>query len=328
MPRAFVTGATGFVGANLVRKLIEKGFRVRVLVRPRSSRKLLEGLDVEYAMGDVRDRESLVGPMRACDVVFHAAAYVSMFVPDPQEMWRVNVGGTENVLAAARESKVPKVVITSTVSAVGGTFDPESIANEETVFNLDRPGFHYCITKHAAEQVAKKAAADGMNVVIVNPSAMFGRYDIHPNIGRMVVAVVKGEVPAYTHGGNNYVDVEDVCEGHVLAYQHGRSGERYILANENLTHKEAFDRIAALVGGKTPKLRVPYPLTWVGGALGELGAKLTGKEPLLDLTIARMSRYYFYFSFAKAQAELGWQPRPVDGAIERAHEWLLQNGYL
>jgi dihydroflavonol-4-reductase len=328
MKRALVTGATGFVGANLVRTLIERGFRVRVVVRSQSSRKVLDGLDIEYARGDVLDRESLAGAMRACDAVFHTAAYVSMFVPDPEEMWRVNVGGTRNVLSAAREAGVPRVVLTSTVSAVAGSFDPEAIANEETPFNLGRRGFHYCITKHAAEEEAKKAVAAGQDVVIVNPSSMFGEYDVRPNIGRMIVAVVKGQVPAYTHGGSNYVDVRDVCDGHILAYEKGRTGERYILANENLTHKEVFERIQKLVGGKAPGFRVPYPLAWLGGLGGEITGRLTGNEPQLDLTVARMSRYYFYFTYAKAQAELGFNPGSLDEAIVRAHRWLQDNGRL
>jgi dihydroflavonol-4-reductase len=326
--RAMVTGATGFVGANLVRRLLERGFRVRVLARGGSDRRLLEGLDLEYARGDVRDLASMETAFRACDVVFHAAAYVSMFVPDPSEMRRVNVEGTANVLAAARKAGVPRVVITSTVSAVAGSFDPQLIANEETPFNLGRRGFHYCITKHAAEEVAREAAAGGQDVVIVNPASMFGAYDIRPNIGRMIVAVVQGSVPAYVHGGSNYVDVGDVCEGHIRAYERGRAGERYILGNENLTHQDVFARIASLVGGKPPRIRVPYPLALAGGALGELGGKVTGREPHLDLTIARMSRYYFYFSHAKAANELAYRPGSLDASILRAHEWLKSNGYL
>ncbi len=328
MKRALVTGATGFVGANLVRKLMERGFRVRVLIRAQSNRKVLDGLDIEYARGDVLDRQSLVGAMRACDVVFHAAAYVSMFVPDPAEMWRVNVGGTENILSAAKEVGVPRVVITSTVSAVAGSFDQRIAAQEETPFNLGKRGFHYCITKHAAEEATRKAVAGGLDAVIVNPSSMFGNYDIGPNIGRMIVATVKGEVPAYTSGGSNYVDVEDVCEGHALAYEKGRKGERYILAHENISHKAIFERIQGLVGGKAPTMRVPHVFAVVGGAAGELMGRLTGNEPALDLTIARMSRYFFYYSWEKAKRELGYQPRSLDTAILRAHQWLKDNQYL
>jgi dihydroflavonol-4-reductase len=328
MKRALVTGATGFVGANLVRKLIERGFRVRVLVRPQSNRQVLDGLDIEYARGDVLDRQSMIGAMRTCDVVFHAAAYVSMFVPDPAEMWRVNVTGTENVLSAAKEVGVPRVVLTSTVSAVAGSFDQRVAAQEETPFNLGKRGFHYCITKHAAEEAARKAVAAGQDIVIVNPSSMFGNYDVRPNMGRMIVATIKGEVPAYTNGGSNYVDVEDVCEGHVLAYEKGRKGERYILAHENLSHKAIFDRIQHLVGGKTPTKRVPHFLALIGGAAGELQGRLTGNEPQIDLTIARMSKYYFYFSWEKAQRELGYKPRSLDAAIIRAHQWLKDNRYL
>lgn len=328
MKRALVTGATGFVGANLVRKLIERGYRVRVLVRAQSSRKVLDGLDIEYARGDVLDPASLEGAMRACDGVFHAAAYVSLYVPDPREMHRVNVGGTQNVLRAARQAGVPRVVLTSTVSAVAGSFDPETIANEATPFNLGKRGFHYCITKHAAEEAARSAVAAGQDVVIVNPSSMFGAYDVRPNIGRMIVAVAKGRVPAVTHGGNNYVGVEDVCAGHIAAFERGRSGERYILANENLTHQQIFERIAGIVGVKPPRFNVPYFVALTAGAVSQGAAGLTGHEPDLDLVAARMSRYYMYFTYAKAQAELGFKPGSLDAAIEGAYGWLKDNGYL
>lgn len=328
MKRVLVTGATGFVGANLVRKLIERGYRVRVLYRAQSNRNVLEGLDVEYARGDVLDPDSLAGAMRACDGVFHAAAYVSLYTPEPHEMHRVNVTGTQNVLRAARQAHVPRVVLTSTVSAVAGSFDPETIANEATPFNLDKRGFHYCITKHAAEEAARAAGAAGQDVVVVNPSSMFGAYDVRPNIGRMIVAVAKGQVPAVTRGGNNYVDVEDVCTGHVAAFEHGRSGERYILAHENLTHAQIFSRIAQVIGAKPPRWHVPYPLAYVAGAASQGTARLTGREPELDLVAARMSRYYFYFTYAKAQAELGYAPRSLDAAIARAYGWLRDNGYL
>lgn len=325
--RALVTGATGFVGTNLVRKLLTRGFRVRVLIRPSSNRKVLEGLDVEYARGDVLDRESVAAAVRACDVVFHVAAYVSMYVPDPAEMRRVNVGGTRNVLEAARAGGVRRVVLTSTVSAVGGTFDGR-VLDETAPFNLDRRGFHYCITKHEAEQVALRAVDAGQDVVIVNPTAMFGPFDVRPNIGRMIVAMASGKVPAYTHGGNNYVGVEDVCEGHVLAFERGRAGQRYILGNENLTHKQIFGRIAAIVGKPPPKLRVPHLLVLAAGLMGEAVGRLAGREPSIDLTVARMSRYYFYFSHEKAARELGYRPGSLDDAMAQAYAWLVANGYL
>lgn len=328
MKRALVTGATGFLGANLVRKLLDRGYRVRVVVRPQRDRRLLAGLDVEYARGDVLDRDALAGAMRACDVVFHAAAYVALHVTDRPEMRRVNVEGTANVLAAAREAGVPRVVLTSTVSAVAGSFDPAEIANETTPFNLGRRGFDYCITKHEAEELARRAFAAGQDVVIVNPSSMFGAYDVKPNIGRMIVALARGQVPAYVNGGSNYVDVEDVCAGHIAAYERGRAGERYILAHENLTHKEIFERIARVIGAPAPRWRIPYPFAYLGAAASQAAASVRGGEPRLDLVTARMSRYYFYFTYAKAQAELGFSPGPLDAAIARAYGWLRENGYL
>lgn len=327
MKRALVTGATGFVGANLVRKLLARGYRVRVIVRPLADRSALEGLDVEYARGDILDPETLEGAMRACDVVFHAAAYVSFFVRDRAEMRRINVTGTRNVVNAARKVGVPRLVHTSSVAAVGASYDPGQIANELTAFNLARRGFDYCITKHEAESVVREAVKNGLDAVIVNPSSPFGVYD-RMNIGRMIQAVVKGEVPVYVNGGNNYVDVEDVCEGHVLAYEKGRTGERYILGHENLTHKETFARIARVVGGKAPKYRVPYALAWLGGAAAQAASAVTRGQPKLDLTTARMSRYYFYFTHAKAEAELGYRPRSLDAAIRRQHEWMKATGKL
>ncbi len=325
--RAFVTGATGFLGANLVRSLLARGLRVRVLARAGADRRLLDGLNVEFVRGDVRDGGALDGSMRACDVVFHVAAMASMHVPDPAEMHRINVQGTRNVLRAARAAGVPRVVVTSTVSAVAGSFDPQTVHDETAAFNLGRRGFHYCITKQAAEDVVREAVEAGQNVVMVNPGSMFGSWDIKPNIGRMIVAVVRGQVPAVTAGGSSYVDVEDVCEGHLLAWQHGRTGERYILSSENLSHADVFQRIQGLVGGKAPRLRVPYLLAWLGGLGGSAAGAFGGREPRINLTIARMSRYYFYFSSAKAMRELGYRPRPIDESVLRAHRWLDENGY-
>ncbi len=327
-PRAFVTGATGFVGANLVRALLARGVRVRVFVRPGSRRVPLEGLDVEYTQGDVRDPASLEGPMRACDVVFHVAGDTRMFVPDPGEMWRTNVEGTRNVLVAAFKAGVPRVVHTSTVSAVAGSLEPGVTADEETPFNLDRFPFHYAITKRAAEDVCREAAAAGQDVVIVNPGSMFGSWDVRPNIGRMIVEVVRGKVPGFVRGGSSYVDVEDVCAGQILAWEKGRRGERYILTRENLTHQAVLERIASLVGARAPRTRIPYPFVWMGGLGGQWSGRMSGREPRLDLTLARASRYYFHFSHAKATRELGFAPRPIDDAIMRAYAWLRENRYL
>jgi dihydroflavonol-4-reductase len=327
MKRALVTGATGFIGANLVRTLLARGFRVRVLVRPLAERSAIEGLDVEYARGDVLDPETLEAAMRACDVVFHTAAFVSFYVPDRAEMRRINVTGTRNVLAAARKAGVPRVVHTSSVAAIGASYEPLQIANELTPFNLGRRGFDYSITKHEAEEAVREAVAAGLDAVIVNPSSPFGVFD-RMNIGRMIRGVVRGEIPVYVNGGNNYVDVEDVCLGQVLAYEKGRRGERYILGHENLTHKETFERVARIVGAQPPRFRVPYALAWAGGAAGNLAAAVTRTPPKLDFATARMSRYYFYFTHAKAEAELGYRPRSLDAAIARQYAWMKEKGLL
>lgn len=324
-----VTGGTGFVGSAVVRRLVEAGHRVRALVRPGSDRRNLEGLPVEIAHGDLRDRASIAAALKGCAQLYHVAALYALWVPDRRVLYQVNVGGTRNVMEAAGEAGVERVVYTSTVGTLGLRAGGQP-ADEETPVSLEGIHGDYKRAKFAAETEVRRLAQAGLPVVIVNPSAPVGPGDIKPTpTGQMIVDFLNGKMWAYLDTGLNLIDVEDVADGHLLAAERGRIGERYILGHKNMTLLQIFQALERISGVPAPRWRVPraaiLPLAFVSQAIAD---HVTKRPPLIPLDGVRMAKRYMFFDSGKAVRELGLPQRPVEAALERAVRWFADNGYV
>jgi dihydroflavonol-4-reductase len=326
--KAFVTGATGFVGSHVARVLAEQGADLRLLVRSTSDPKNIQGLKAERVIGDLRDPASLEKLMAGCDVLFHVAADYRLWIRDPDQMYRANVEGTRAILDAARKNKIRRVVYTSSVATMGFTSNGHP-ADENSPVSLESMIGHYKRSKFMAEQVAMEAASGGMEVVVVNPSTPVGEQDIKPTpTGRIIVDFLKKKFPAYVDTGLNLVDVTECARGHVAAFEKGRSRERYILGGENLTLKQILDKLAAISGLPSPKIRVPYFVALATGVVDEVvTGHIFGREPRATIDAVRMGRKKMFVSSTKAERELGWTPGPVDDALRRAVLWFQTNGY-
>jgi dihydroflavonol-4-reductase len=323
-----VTGASGFLGGHLARLLVKRGCAVRVLVRPASSLKTIAGLPVEQARGDLRDPESLARALEGCRQIYHVAADYRLWARDPSELYCSNVDGTRNLLEAARQAGVESVVYTSTVGCIGFHRDGTP-ANEDSPVSPRAMSGHYKRSKFLAEQAALEFARQGLPVVIVNPTTPVGEGDVKPTpSGKIIVDFLRGAMPAYVDTGLNLVDVRDVAEGHVLAAERGRPGERYILGARNMTLREILEELGRLGGRPAPKLRIPYGLALAGSVVENAFSRLTGRPPRAPLEGVRMARVKMFVSSRKAERELGYQPRPVEDALRRAIEWFRENGYF
>ena len=297
---------------------------MRALVRPTSK---LRELEVEVVNGDLRDPGSLERAVTGCGLVFHVAADYRLWAKDPSELYRSNVEGTRNLLTAAREAGVEKVVYTSTVGCIGIPVDRPG--SEDVEVHLEEMTGAYKRSKFQAEQVALEFAGTGFPVVIVNPTAPIGDHDFKPTpTGKIVVDYLKGAMPAFVDTGLNLVDVEDTSEGHLLALERGQPGERYILGCENLTLEQILARLAGISGGKPPHWRIPYVVAYMAGMASTGWANLTGMEPRAPLDAVKMARKKMFVSPDKARRELGFNPGPVDGALKRAVDWFRANGYV
>jgi dihydroflavonol-4-reductase len=326
--KAFITGATGFLGTHVARVLAEQGAGLRLLVRPTSNLKNLEGLPAETAMGDLRDAASLEKAMSGCEVVFHVAADYRLWVQDPAEMYRSNVEGTRAILEAARKNGVRCVVYTSSVATIGFTGNGHPADEDSPVALADMIG-HYKRSKFMAEQVALEAGRAGMRVVTVNPTTPVGEQDIKPTpTGRIVVDFLKGKFPAYVETGLNLVDVRECALGHVEALERGKSGQRYILGGENLTLKQILDKLGAISGVPSPKVKLPYFVAYAAGLVDQtVSGRLLHREPRATVETVRMGRKKMWASSGKAERELGWKILPADNALRRAVEWFRANAY-
>jgi dihydroflavonol-4-reductase len=326
--KAFVTGATGFLGSHVARVLADQGADLRLLVRPTSNLKNLEGLTAETATGDLRDGASLEKAMSGCDTVFHVAADYRLWVRDPDEMYRSNVGGTRTLLEAAKKNGVGRVVYTSSVATVGFTSDGRPADEDSPVSLADMIG-HYKRSKFMAEQVALEVGRAGMHVVTVNPTTPIGEQDVKPTpTGRIVVDFLKRKFPAYVETGLNLVDVRECARGHVAALENGRSGERYILGGEDLTLKQILDKLGQITGLPSPKIKLPYIFAFAAGIVDEaVTGFLLRREPRATVDTVRMGKKKMFASSAKAERELGWKRVPIDSALRRAVEWFRANGY-
>ena len=327
--RVLVTGATGFVGANLVRQLVADGVAVRALVRPRSDRRALTGLPVEIAVGDLCDAASLAPALSGVSVLYHVAADYRLWAPDPGELYRVNVEGTRALLEAAEAAGVERVVYTSSVGTLGIPADGAPGTETTPVGLADMVG-DYKRSKFLAEQQAFAAARRGLPVVVVNPSAPIGPWDWKPTpTGRMLVDYLRGRMLAYVETGLNVVHVRDVARGHILAAERGRPGERYILGHAagNLGLRDIFVRLAPYTRIAAPRVRLPHAVALGLATVLEHVSRLTRKEPLASRTAVRMARKRMFFDPGKAVRELGLPQTPVDVALRDAVDWFWAHHY-
>lgn len=322
--KTLVTGANGFVGSAIVRALLGRGYNVRALVRGDSNRSNLERLPVELATGDVTDRTSLDRAIRGCDAVLHVAADYRLWVPEPERMYRVNVDGTCNVVHAAMDAYVERIVYTSSVATLGCLPAP-GIADETTPSTLSDMTGHYKRSKFLAEEkVATLVRENSAPVVIVNPSTPVGPGDIRPTpTGQLIRNAANGRVPAYVDTGLNIVHVDDVATGHCLALERGRPGERYILGGDNLTLQQILALVARVAGRRPPWLRLPHGLVLPLAMAAEAWAHFAGThEPFATVDGVRTARKRMFFSSKKAQRELGYEARPAQEALRDAVHWF------
>jgi len=326
--KALVTGATGFVGAALVRELLKDGKEVKVLVRQSSNTRNIDGLDFERAYGDIRDKESVKSALKGCDTFYQTAALHEYWGHPKKDFYDINVEGTKSSLQAALEQGVGKVVYTSSIVALGA-HGREHPANEDAQYNSPAGAPLYCLTKHLGEVEALKMAQKGLPIVIVNPGAIIGVRDIRPTpSGRIILDVLNKRSPGYMDGGINYVDVEDVARGHILAAAKGKVGQKYVLGNANMSILEFYALVGEVAGVKPPSLKFPYLAVLATAYLYLLIAGITKKPPPITPALARITRLYMYFDSTKAAKELGFQQTPIRTTVEKAVNWFRENGYV
>jgi dihydroflavonol-4-reductase len=324
----FVTGATGFLGSHVARALLARGADLRLLVRPTSRLDNIADLAAERVTGDLRDVESLRRGMAGCEFVFHVAADYRLWARNCQELYESNVDGTRNMLQAARDSGVRRVIYTSSVATMGFGTDG-AVADENSPVSLDNMIGDYKRSKFMAEQMVLQAGRSAQNVVMVNPTTPVGERDIKPTpSGQIIVDFLKRKFPAYVDTGLNLVDVIDCAEGHLLAMEKAKPGERYILGGENLTLKQILDKLGEITGLPSPKVKVPYGVALAAGVWGSVvvGGMLK-REPRATAEAVKMSRKKMFVTSARAERELGWVSRPVDNALRRAVDWFRSHGY-
>ncbi len=321
--KTLVTGTTGFLGSAILRELLDAGRAVKVLVREGADRSNISGLDAEPVTGDLRNPDSLRRALKGCDVLYHAAAYYSLWVKDRPSIYDINVQGTRNLLQAAVEAELGKVVYTSTVGCIGLNAD-RTPANEATPFDPATLCNDYKTSKYQAEAVAKEFHQNGLPVVIVNPSTPIGPRDIKPTpTGKIVLDFMQRKMPAYLDTGLNLIDVQDCARGHLLAEQKGVPGERYILGNRNLSLHEILLILENITGLKAPTVKMPYWVAWTAGWVSEaVSNHITNKPPAVPLGGVKMAKYFMYFDASKAVQTLGLPQNPIEDALRASVEWF------
>lgn len=326
---ALVTGGSGFLGSAVVRALIRRGCRVRVLIRQESPLGNFAGLDCETVKGDLTDEQSLRAALQGARYLFHVAADYRLWVRDPSAMLRVNVGGTRNLMREALAAGVERIVYTSSVAAlkVAGATRP---VDETALLAPGEAIGPYKLSKTLAEQaVLEMVLRDNLPAIIVSPTTPIGPRDIRPTpTGRILVDAAHGKIPAFVDTGLNFAHVDDIAEGHVLAFEHGRIGERYILGGQNLSLQELLAAVASLTGHRPPRIKLPRGPLFPIAFAAETMARMTGREPLLTLDGLRMSRHRMFFTSAKAEQELGYHSRPYLEGVVDALTWFRKAGYL
>ena len=323
-----VTGGDGFLGTNIVQKLLEQSYKVRIFTVPGRDLKTLTGLPVEAVYGDIREKAAVEAAADGCDFIIHTAASTNIWPPRSDLLTGINVEGTRCVVEAALSASVKRFVHVGSANTFGyGT--KRSPGDESRPYMCGKYGLGYMDTKYEAHQlVLESVRTRGLPAVIAAPTFMLGPYDTKPGSGRMILAVAGRSVPGYTAGGRCYISVKDAAAGIVNALERGRVGESYILGNENLTYRECFELIADVVGVEPPRLRVPGFESRTAGFFGSLFGNLTGREPTLSLPMARISTDYHFYTAAKAVDELALPQTPVERAIGEAYSWFVDNGYL
>ena len=325
--QAFVTGGTGFIGANLVRLLAAEGYLVRALVRSSSNLDNLRDLDVELVTGDLND-PNLWQQMQGCQVLFHVAAHYSLWQRDRQLLYDYNVLGTRNVLACARKAKIERTIYTSSVAAIG-VGEPGKLIDETHQSPVEKLVGHYKKSKFWAEQEAMQAVKSGQDIVVVNPSSPIGGFDIKPTpTGDIILRFLRRQMPFYLDTGLNFIDVRDVALGHLLALEKGQKGDRYILGHENLTLKQILDQLAQLTGLKAPQNSIP---PWIPLSVAWIDERILaplGKAPSVPLDGVRMAHQPMYYDASKAVRELGLPQSSILTALKDAVDWFVTHGYV
>lgn len=326
--KTLVTGATGFLGSHVARHLVERGEDVRVLARPSSDVRALEAICAERCTGDLRDMASLERALTGVSRIYHVAADYRLWARDPREIYESNVTGTQNLLEAARQAGVEKFVYTSTVATIAVPRKGE-LPNEETESSFEEMIGHYKRSKFLAEQCAMSAARSGLPVVIVNPTTPVGPGDWKPTpTGKIIVDFLNGRMPGYVDTGLNFVPVEDCARGHLLAAEHGRIGERYILGGVNLTLKNVFDILAGITGRSAPRWKIPHGVAYAAACVDTAVSRILGREPRIPLEGVRMARHKMFVDGSRAGRELGFVAGTIQAAMQRAVDWYETNGYI
>ncbi len=326
--KSLVTGANGFVGSAVARCLLDAGHEVRCLARPGSDRRNLDNLPVEIVEGDLRSGPSLKRAVTSCDNLFHVAADYRLWVPDPETMYDINVKGTEALILAAAEAGMKRMIYTSSVATLGASQDGAPV-NEEALSSLGSMTGHYKRSKFMAEQVVQHMTSKHkLPVVIVNPSTPIGPRDVKPTpTGRIVVDTLLGRMPAYVNTGLNVAHTDDIAHGHLLAYKHGKPGERYILGGENMTLLQILQTIDEIQGRRRTRFSLPVELILPAAWLMEKIAMVTNVEPTATVDSLRMAKNMMFYSSDKAIQELGYRYRPATEALRDATTWFRANGY-
>jgi len=323
-----VSGANGFVGSAVVRALLRHGYPVHALARSSSDTANLAGLDVEIVRGDLLDPPSLERALQGCEGLFHVAADYRLWARDPREIHKANVRGTHNILLAARRCGVRRIVHTSSVATLGLHHDGTPSDEDAPVRLGDMIGA-YKRSKFLSEALVRRCVRAGSDIVIVNPAAPVGPRDRKPTpTGRMILDAARGRMPAFVDTGLCVVHVDDVAEGHVLAYERGQRGRRYVLGGENMSLKAILAAVAALSGRRAPRLQLPHAAVLPVAHVAEAWARFTGVAPNITVDGVKLARHRMYFSSGRAEAELGWRARPAREALADAIQWLEHNGYL
>jgi dihydroflavonol-4-reductase len=322
-----VTGAAGFLGSHVTRQLVARGEDVRVLLRPSSTNRAIADLSLEYVTGDLRDPASLDRAMKGIKRVFHVAADYRLWARRSQEIYDSNVGGTKNLLDAARRAGVQQLIYTSTVATIA--VDRPELPSEFTDSKLEEMIGHYKRSKWLAEQEVLSAAKSGLPVIVAMPTTPVGPWDWKPTpTGKIVLDFLNGKMPGYVDTGLNFVGVEECAAGHLLVSEKGKVGERYLLGAENLSLKQLLDTLAGITGLSAPSLKIPHGIALGVAYASTLVSRLLGREPAIPIESVKIARHRMFVDCSRAQRELGFQPGPVSAALERAVRWYQANGYV
>jgi dihydroflavonol-4-reductase len=322
-----VTGAAGFLGSHVARQLVARGESVRVLMRPSSNNRAISDLPLEYVTGDLRDAASLERAMNGVKRVFHVAADYRLWAKNPQEIYDSNVGGTKNLLAAAKNAGIEQLIYTSTVATIA--VDRPELPNESTDAKLEEMIGHYKRSKWMAEQEVLRAAKEGLSAIVAMPTTPVGPWDWKPTpTGKIILDFLNGKMPGYVETGLNFVGVEECAAGHMLVSERGKVGERYLLGAENLTLKELLDTLAKITGLPAPTRKIPHGVALSVAYVESAFSRLIGKEPQIPVEGVKIARHRMFVDASRAQRELGFQPGPVAAALERAVRWYQANGYV